>query len=237
MMDLQVQRQLWGKPIRYLIGANNVSAVKTHFTITPYLQNVINPSPEFLVGGYCNMLDEEDSGEFPPYLKADDDSTAAEWREGLIDPDGPGFVANLTIQFDKRKGEQQIHYVELDNPDSYKWLKGIKKAYDLAQSHGAYVLVKNPLMCDEPEKMIQHPAACGIIVEADCGLPQELERLRAPIGHMPVWFVTDRAHEPWAKQCADTIFNKHLLGMGVTVSSRSGRNQYNDSRDVLLPIT
>lgn len=222
---------LWGFPLRYLIGANRVVAEPHVFTMVPWMEAAEGVG---LIGGYCNLFDEEDSGDFGPYLRKG--HTAAEWHEGQIDPAGPGWEANLDEQFVVRR-RQFIRIVELDNSDSYDW-PAVKSAYDYAYSSGLHVIAKNPCLCEDPELMVRHPACVGVITEANCGSPIEVRDLlrRARIDLMPHWYVTDAAHKGWADHMARQIVGNGMKGAGVTYSTMSGEWQYNDAVVVLDPV-
>ncbi len=82
---------------------------------------------------------------------------------------GPGWDQNLREQFERRR-RQGFRYIELDNPDAYRW-SDISEAYDLAVSYGFKVIAKNPVICENGLAMMQHPAVVGAIVERGCGTP------------------------------------------------------------------
>ena len=96
-----------------------------------------------------------------PYLHSSD--TARKYREGQIDPGGPGWERNLREQFERRR-QQGFGYVELDNPDAYGWID-VGGSYDLAASYGFKVIAKNPVICQDGLAMMRHPAVVGSIVE------------------------------------------------------------------------
>src|SRR5262245_34519613 len=86
---------LEGKRLRYLIGREgDVTGKDGEIFVVGY--DVDHP-PRYGVGvGYCNLFDENSTGEYGPYLHSSD--TAVRYREGQIDPRGPGFERNLREQ-------------------------------------------------------------------------------------------------------------------------------------------
>ena len=153
------------------------------------------------------------------------------YREGQIDPRGPGWERNLREQFERRR-RQGFRYVELDNPDAYRW-SDVSDAYDLAASYGFKVIAKNPVICQNGLAMMQHPAVAGAIVERGCGTPDEMAilRNRADKPDLPVWFVY------WGKGYDDAVECARLAtpyrNMGVTYSA--GPKEYSGSKDLLRP--
>ncbi len=144
---------------------------------------------------------------------------------------GPGWDRNLREQFERRK-RQGFHYVELDNPDAYRW-SDVREAYDLAASYGFKVIAKNPVICENGLAMMQHPAVVGAIVERGCGTPDEMAilRNRAAKPDLPVWFVYWGEGYDDAVECARlaTLYRN----MGVTYSA--GPKEYSGSKDLLRP--
>lgn len=213
-------------PMRYLIGADNPQGRSGYITVMPY---DTKPAAIGLSAAYGNLLDETNSGSYGPYLRAT--GTSKEYREGLINPHGPGFLRNLNDQFDRRWREG-FKIIELDNPDSYGTAFTIV-AINAAQERGFLVLAKNPLLLSTPTVYLSHPAVVGAIVERGAGDPQRMDRLRiaAEKPNLPVWFVAFGGKgKAWANTTAKSA--KTYRHMGVTWSSRG---EYTNSIDILLP--
>lgn len=212
-------------PLQYLIGADNPVGRNGYATVVPYDSG---PVTRGVSVAYCNMLDETNSGRYPPYLKPS--GTAKEYKEGLIDPHGPGFMRNLQDQFRRRK-QQGFKYIELDNPDSYGTAFTLA-AVNAAQVAGFQVLAKNPLLLSMPAMYLSHPAIVGAIVEQGAGDPHRMDRLQIAANRpaLPVWFVSyGRAGFAWAQSIAG---NARRFNMGVT---NSLRGEYTTSTDIIIP--
>lgn len=221
---------LAGKPLRYLIGADSAGEGSAYYvTEAPYGEK---PARRGISIGYCNLFDEENTGNFGPYL--DSSGTAKEYDEGQIDPAGPGWNKNLAMQFNLRK-RQGFEYIELDNPDAYA-IKDVIGAIELAASFGLKVIAKNPGAMDGGSSTattyIVHPNIYGVIVERGAGDPDHMDQLRGIAGkpYIPVWFVAFGSGRSWAKSVANRA--KNFLYMGVTYSSRG---EYENASDILLP--
>ena len=223
---------LAGKPLRYLIGADNKVEQGVEGEITE-----VNyggwPARKGVSIAYCNLFDEYNSGRLGPYLKSSD--TAKEYAEGQIDPRGPGWAKNLNEQFERRK-RQGFEFIELDNPDAYD-INDVIGAIDLAASRGLKVVAKNPFnfgkwdhCCD----YVQHSNIFGAIVENGETDPDDMDELRRASSKrdLPVWFVAFNDSEggmEWARKCAETIKTKGYREMRVTYSSRG---EYGNSIDI-----
>src|SRR5262245_59018323 len=87
---------LEGKRLRYLIGYDgDVTGKDGEIFVVGY---DVDHLPLYGIGiGYCNLFDENNTGKYGPYLHSSD--TADRYREGQIDPRGPGFERNLREQF------------------------------------------------------------------------------------------------------------------------------------------
>lgn len=231
-VDQEVNPRLSGdneelhKPLRYLIGANTYVFHPESITEVSYNYNLCPKDATAIA--YCNLFDEENSGKYRPYLH--DSDTAQQYNEGQIDPDGPGWERNLTDQFERRK-RSGFRYVELDNPDAYRW-NDVRKAMDLASHYGLQVIAKNPGICDQPVAMVAYPLVRAIIVEKDCGTPEEMERLRRQAGKptLPVWFVCFAGGRSWGDNIASSA--SKYGNMGVTYSSQG---EYGNSIDIVKP--
>lgn len=220
--------ELHGKPLRYLIGADQAGPGSDD-AVTEVSYDASKPVSRGVSIAYCNLFDEKNSGQYGPYLKSSD--TAAQYNEGQIDPKGPGWEKNLRQQFDRRR-KQGFTYIELDNPDAYK-IKDVLSAIELAASYGLKVIAKNPgLLDDGAKEYVAHPNVFGIIVERGAGSPQDMEALRRNAGkpNMPVWFVAFGSGRKWADSTAGTA--KNYRGMGVTYSTAG---EYGNAVDTLLP--
>jgi hypothetical protein len=216
---------LEGKPLRYLIGSNSPGSGRDD-EIIACAYDIERPPARGLAIKYCNLFDEENTGDYGPYLKTSD--TAKQYDEGQIDPRGPGWQKNLREQFERAR-KQGFSIVELDNPDAYG-VKEVVGAVELAASHGFKVIAKNPLLMEgDPTPYMAHPAIVGAIVEKDAGDPAGMDALRRKAGKpsLPVWFVSFGKGLSWAQRIAAAA--KPYSNMRVTHSSRG---EYGSSEDV-----
>jgi hypothetical protein len=216
---------LEGKRLRYLIGCDgDVTGKDGEIFVVGY---DVDHLPLYGIGvGYCNLFDETNTGEYGPYLHSSD--TAARYREGQIDPGGPGFERNLREQLGRRKA-QGFKYVELDNPDAYG-VADVLRAVRLAAAHTLAVLAKNPLLMEgDPTQYVAE--CCGVIVERGAGSPPDMDALRRRAGKpdMPVWFVAFGSGRSWAEAVARQA--RHFRNMYVTYSSAG---EYGNSIDAEL---
>jgi hypothetical protein len=216
---------LEGKRLRYLIGCDDdITGKDGEIFVVGYDADHL---PLHGIGvGYCNLFDEHNTGEYGPYLHSSD--TAARYREGQIDPRGPGFERNLREQLGRRKA-QGFRYVELDNPDAYSIATSIG-AIELARSYGLGVIAKNPALVDgDGSVILRHDNVYGIIVEKDAGDPNDVEELRTAAGRptLPVWFVSFGDGREWAEHVAAAAAK--YSNMSVTYSSVG---EYGNSIDV-----
>lgn len=224
---IQIGNELVGKPLRYLIGCDaDVTGKDGEICVVGY--DVDRPPLHGIGVGYCNLFDEKSTSEYGPYLHASD--TAARYREGQIDPHGPGFERNLREQLARRR-RQGFKYVELDNPDAYR-VRDVLRAYDLAVTYGFKVLAKNPGLSDFDEDqapVVAYPAVVGIIVERGAGTPAGMDALRRQAfrPNLPVWFVAFGSGLSWAE--ATALQARNFRNMRVTYSSAG---EYADSIDV-----
>lgn len=219
---------LAGKKLRYLIGADNPGeGHPDEITEVPYGWPLVWNGISI---GYCNLFDENNTGQYGPYLKTSD--TAEQYREGQIDPRGPGWEKNLTEQFALRK-RQGFEYVELDNPDAYG-IEDVLGAIDLAATYGLKVIAKNPSLLgneDDRSPSCAYVERCyGVIVEKGCGTAVGMNVLRKAAGKpaLPVWFVFFGERLALAKATAKAA--KAFKNMSVTWS-REG--EYGSSEDVV----
>ena len=154
---------------------------------------------------YCNLRREEgEPAEYGPYLPHDD--IYHQYHEGRPDPAGHGFERNILEQLDRCK-ELGHTLVEQDNPDLYP-LYAVLRGLDLAQQRGLGVVAKNPgLLKDGALDYVAHQNVFGIIVEKDCGTPEEMDALRrrANKPDLPVWFVSFGDGRSWAREAAQDI--------------------------------
>jgi peptidoglycan hydrolase-like protein with peptidoglycan-binding domain len=219
---------LAGKPLRYLIGLDESDPQPSAIVEIGY--DATRPVGE-VAAKYVNLRDEKDSGNYAPYLPPDD--IESEYGEPAPDPDGPGFWTNLEQQL-TRAANEGFRYVELDNLDTYDVTTAIK-CFDAVVQHGLKVFVKNPIIVDGTEvQLLEHPAACLVIVEEDCGGPAAMHNLRYRAGKptMPVRFVAYESGKSWADGCAATIKMSGYTDMGVTWSPHG---EYDTSEDILVP--
>jgi hypothetical protein len=226
-----------GQPLRYLIGTDDYSAVN---------DGVLEVSYDESHGkiAYCNLFNEKYSEQseetrrrYGPYLH--DSDTADEYDEGQIDPNGPGWVKNLTEQFERRQA-QGFEYVELDNPDAYAW-RHVQDAISQAMAYNLKVIAKNPGICFQTmADRIAYVQAChGMIVERGAGSPIDMDNLRKSAGlpDMMVWFVFfDKGHGTVGRSAAHAyaMAAGDFKNMGVTYSQGG---EYTKVEDVLWPLT
>lgn len=215
---------LAGRPLRYLIGADNPGPARDGEIIEVGYDT---PAPGGLAIGYCNLFDEHNTGALGPYLHTSD--TAAKYSEGQIDPKGAGWLKNLRQQF-SRRAREGFSIIELDNPDAYS-VKDVVGAVDFAANeYGFKVVAKNPLiMSGDPLPYVAHGAVCGVIVERGAGNPADMHRLRCDAGKpdLPVWFVSFGHGWAWAENVARKA--KGFTHMSVTYSRRG---EYGSSETV-----
>jgi len=192
---------LGGLRLRYLIGTDNPGSGKEGY-VTEVGYDVKAPVQIGPSIKYGNLFDETNSGKLGPYLQTSD--TAAEYKEGQIDPRGPGWNKNLREQFERAK-RQGFRYIELDNPDAYSSMD-VVNAVAIAADFQLGVIAKNPLLVEGDQlAYVGHQNIFGIIVERGAGGPQAMHdlRIRAMKTDLPVWFVffgrSDRAARNTAK--------------------------------------
>lgn len=225
-----------GKPLRYLIGGDDDYDGADDEVIELSYDAERHPARGVGVK-YGNLFNEKydeqtpaERARYAPYLEQGD--TAAEYNEGQIDPDGPGWARNLDEQFARaRAGGFEI--IELDNPDSYSGSEVIDAA-DRAAAAGLKLMAKNPWLVQNAADYVKHPAVVGIIVEKNAGSPREMDALRriADKPTLPVWFVAFGKGMSWGNRMADEITRYDYLNMGVTFSAVG---EYESSTDVLPP--
>src|SRR6202045_422944 len=207
---------LAGRPLDYLIGGDGPQAGKDgRSTETSY---GVRPAARGISISYCNLG--RGAGEpaaYGPYLSHDD--IYRQYHEGRPDPAGQGFERNIVEQLDRCR-ELGHTLVEQDNPDSYP-LTAVMRGLDLAQQRGLGVVAKNPgLLKDGALDYVAHQDVLGIIVEKDCGTPEEMDALRrrADKPDLPVWFVSFGDGHSWARETAQDIQAAGYANMGVTYS-------------------
>lgn len=225
-----------GKQLRYLIGGEDDYEGADNEVVE--LSYDAERLPKHGVGiKYGNLFNEKYSKQSPaeraryaPYLEQGD--TAAEYKEGQIDPAGPGWDRNLDEQFARAKA-QGFEIIELDNPDSYSGDE-VMDAVDRAAAAGLKMVAKNPWLVQNATDYVEHPAIVGIIVERDAGTPREMDALRSTAGKptLPVWFVAYGSGKSWADRMADEIDRHEYVNMGVTFSDEG---EYETSVDVFPP--
>jgi len=225
------------KPLSYLIGADSAGQGDgNRIIVAPYDEPRAKSGYEHV--GYCNLLDERESynaetntGDYGPYKPQSD--TAEEYDEGVIDPEGIGWLRNLNDQFTRRR-LQRFNFVELDNPDSYR-IQDVLNAIDIAVKFGLNVIAKNPLeMGPKAARLyVAHPHIFGVIVEKGCGNPREMDELRRYVNKpdLPIWFVSFGNGRRWASDTAKCAAN--YKGMGVTYSTQG---EYVNVIDLLVPL-
>lgn len=201
---------IYGKPLVYMIGAQNAFAHPGCVVEAPAGQDV-NGEGQFKIA-YGSMVG------------------------GALDKlDGKAWMTNLCAQFSAAKAFG-FQYVELDHMADYA-SEDVLKACGIAQDYRLGVIAKNILRIDKvvdngPLEIAKHPNVWGFIVERGAGNPSQMEALRKrgnKAGIAPVWFVF--AGTMGANQCADQIRQGSYRGMGVSYSTGG----YNDSVAVLTP--
>jgi hypothetical protein len=219
---------LAGKPLRYLIGGDDSDEGRDGEVIE--LSFDAEAPPDRGIGiKYCNLFDEENSGDYGPYLKGTD--VSKDYDEGQIDPHGPGWQKNLNDQFSRAK-KQGFVYIELDNPDAYA-VADVVGAVSLAQKYGLKVVAKNPGLVDGDRKAyVAHPNVVAVIVEKDAGMPDDMDALRRAVGkpEMQVWFVAFGGGKAWADKVAAAAGK--YKNMGVTYCTKG---EYKTAADLLVP--
>lgn len=207
---------LAGLRLWYHIGRKINTVPEGRFAIVPWDQN---EAPALGVrAAYCNLLDEENKGEYGPYMRATD--TASKYGEGVINPQFPGFMRNVRDQVERRI-RSRFDIIELDNPDAYN-LGAVLEAHDYAWSRGLHTVAKNPLLTKLPDSYIKHPSVCAIVCERDdAQYPAALNSLRRMAGRpeLPVYFVyhsKDRLGSETAGRIAETA--QSFDAMHVTYS-------------------
>jgi hypothetical protein len=174
--------------LRYLIGKDADPGTDDSITVIGY--DATTPPKNGVK--YVNLLDEKGGRQYGPYLP--DNDMTAQYGEPVPDPKGEGFWRNLREQLDRAKAQGFIS-VELDNLDSFNASVALL-CFDEVARHGFKVLVKNPLLVDgDHAALMRHPAACGAIVEPDCGTPAEMQTIR---NGLPVYFVSGDYDDPAA---------------------------------------
>lgn len=209
--------ELAGKEFRYLIGTDEPGfGADTAITVVGY--DVHKPMAQGISVGYCNLFDEKNSGRYTPYLHTSD--TASQYDEGQIDPNGQGWVHNLTEQFERRRG-RGFKYIELDNPDAYD-IEDVSGAIDRAATYGLSVLAKNPILTGYAKRYLEHPNIVGAIVEKDCGAPGQMDNYRKLAGkpELPIWFVAFGNGRKWIYDMSDICYQKQYLQMSCYFSTK-----------------
>lgn len=226
---------LSGLPLLYLIGASvpettrRLPGVSGSLTMCPF---DALPTLADMSAGYCTCFDEKNEGRFGPYREPSD--TAREYDEGEIDPDGPGWHANLVDQFERRQREG-FKIIELDNTNAYAW-RYILAAIELAKVYNLAVIAKNPGLRHYGE-YVAHSNVCGIIVEKGAGNTTSNHnlRLQAKRPNLPVWFVAHgRKEEDWIRAIGQEIKTNGYKNMSAT---RSTGAEYSNSIQVVEPRT
>lgn len=188
---------LTGLSLRYLIGRDSDPGVAGKVTVIGYDGTL----PKYGIGvKYCNLFDEQNTGEYGPYL--DDSDTAKEYSEGQIDPQGPGWEVNAHLQMARAKA-QGFSIIELDNPDAYR-TRDVLRILDLTSLYDLKVLAKNPELCDDPIRYLSHSSVVGAVVEANAGTRKGADVLRQRINKIiPFWFISfDKRYPEYTQDIA-----------------------------------
>lgn len=210
-----------GQRLKYLIGSNGVPTQHKGYVVeVPY---DCYDRPVGLSIKYCNLFDEKNTGKYGPYMHSS--STAREYDEGQISPQGEGWDRNIREQLEKALSSG-FRYIELDNPDAYHLDKDIFPVIRKANEMGFGVIAKNPAICRGNKKAYIDMCE-AIIVEKDCGTPEQHESIR---GDKTVWFVAFEDGRDWANLTAHHIHEKGYKNMFV---SYSPRGEYVSSIDII----
>ena len=129
--------ELEGRPLRYLIGADAAGPGRDE-AVTVVSYSATHPAMHGISVAYGNLFDEQNTGRYGPYLHKSD--TAAQYNEGEIDPQGPGWDKNLREQFERQR-KQGFAYIELDNADAYT-VRDVLGAVELAARYDLQVFAK-----------------------------------------------------------------------------------------------
>jgi hypothetical protein len=220
--------ELEGRPLRYLIGADAAGPGRDE-AVTVVSYSATHPAMHGISVAYGNLFDEQNTGRYGPYLHKSD--TAAQYNEGEIDPQGPGWDKNLREQFERRR-KQGFAYIELDNADAYT-VRDVLGAVELAARYDLQVFAKNPGLLSGARSYVAHRNVRGVIVEQGAGSADDMDRLRRQAGKptLPVWFVAFGKGRSWAASVASVA--KNYRNMGVTYSSAG---EYGNAIDILRPI-
>jgi lysozyme family protein len=203
--------------LRYLIGKDADPGTDDSITVIGYDAT----TPPINGVKYCNLLDEKNTGQYGPHVPSD---TGAKYNEPAPDPDKPGFWENLREQLDRAKS-QGFTSVELDNLDTYTASVALL-CFNEAQERGLTVWVKNPLLVDgNHAALMRHPAACGAIVEPDCGTPAEMQALR---NGLPVYFVSGDYDDP-AASFPNLPTGVHMADPAWLAEARASIGKYFDA--------
>ena len=186
---------------------------------------------------YGNLLDQRDERVCGPYLKAR--GTAAQYREGVPDPRGPGFDQNVRMQCELASRQEHL-YIELDNPDDGHFcIQDVLRATDIAAAHQLKLIAKNPLLLElNAMEYLAHGNVFGAIVENGAGDPMKMDGLRKFVSKplLPVWFVffggSEARHA--AQRAANIIRDNKRLNMGVTYD-RADDEYGGDIVDFMVP--
>ena len=189
ILDEERRDQMIPQPLRYLIGFDGCpSAANRYNTEVPFdCDTCADPLSTI---AYCNLLDENYSDgqySYRPYLNQE--GTAEEYDEGVIDPNGSGWMRNVNDQLHRRSASG-FKILEWDNCDSYA-TRDVLEVYDYCAQQGFKIVAKNPAICDNMEKLVEHSAVEGMIIERGAGRPASIDRLRKVAGKpaLPCWFV------------------------------------------------
>lgn len=227
---------LAGKGLDYSIGVDAAQPRDGHVLELGYDAETL-PTGSI---GYANLYDQRNTysartntGDFGPYLSPT--GTAAEYREGRVNPEGAGWWPHIDQQIDKWL-RLSAAAIEWDNTDGYA-IGSVLTVYDRTQRRGLSVLAKNP----GDARLVGHSAVVGVIQEYDDGLTppalvDRLERFRTACGKpfLPVRFVSFDTQRPWAAAIAWEIDRRNLREMGVTYDGAA--NEYGGTvEDIRLP--
>lgn len=228
-VSVPVSNPLAGLPLEYLIGSTESVLAGNEAVITEVPYDA-PPARKGISIGYCNLFDENNTGEYGPYLHTSD--TAARYTEGQIDSRGAGWERHLAKQFERRR---VFSYIELDNPDAYS-LDAVCDAVLRAEKSSLKVIAKNALLVGEHGEIaasyVGLPNIYGVIVERGAGNPAQYELLRRTIQKplMPVWFVFFGNSRHVAMDCAKDAAK--FVHMGVTYSAKG---EYGSCEHLLKP--
>jgi hypothetical protein len=227
---------LAGKPLRYLIGAEDAPPTAGCVVEAPYR---VPPPP----GGiwYLNCFDQRDSykqgrGEYGPYREPT--KTSGDYNEGIVDPAGPRWLAHIDEQLARVPPGGVVEWDNITDLIDLTSLQIVLDLYDRTAQRGISIIAKNPgdLGRADAIRLLEHPAVVGTIVERGAGCAVQMHAMRVAAGKpdLPVRFVAFGDGKAWAQSMAASIRAHGYADMGVTYDSAA--EEYGGAiEDIQLP--